>query len=82
MLLLGHQGSQLALELLALAAALLLLLQPAAGSAGHFPEAPPRELHRRFRGAAIGFGLGQGGGAVVGCAEGLVLGAQLPLVVG
>ena len=82
LLLFGHQWRQLGLELLALAAALLLLLQPAAGAARHVPEAPPRKLHRRLSGAAIGFGLGQGGGAVVGCAEGLVLGAQLPLLVG
>ena len=82
LLLFSHQRGQLGLELLALAAALLLLLQPAARAARHLAEAPPRELHRRFGGPAIGFGLGQGGGAVVRSAEGLLLGAQLPLLLG
>ncbi len=41
LLLFGHQGRQLGLQLLALAAALLLLLEPAAGAAGHLAQAPP-----------------------------------------
>jgi hypothetical protein len=42
LLLLGLQGREPGLQLLATAAALLLLLQPAAAAAGHLPQPPAR----------------------------------------
>ena len=46
------QGGDGGTEAIALLAAALLLLQPAAGAPGHIAQPSPRQLHRRLRAAA------------------------------
>ena len=78
LLALGFEGADLFAELLAGLAALLLLLQPAARAASHFPQAAAGELHGSFGGATGGFSVIElalvGGGIEV-----LLLLAQVPL---
>ena len=78
LLALGFEGPDLFAELLAGLAALLLLLQPAARAASHFPQAAAGELHGRFGGATGGFSVIElalvGGGIAL-----LLLLAQVPL---
>ena len=68
LLLLGLERGELGLEVLALAAALLLLFEPAAAAASHFPEAPAGEFDGGFGAAAVGFGLLEAG-LVVGAVQ-------------
>ena len=66
LLLLRQSRGHLPLQLLALAAALFLLLEPAAAAAGHLAQPPAREFHGGLGGAAIAFGLLEAGAVVRG----------------
>ena len=81
MLTLGLQGADLLTQLLAGAAALLLLFQPAAGAPRHLAQPAARQLYGGFGIAAAGVGVVESGLVRTGL-EGLLLLAQLALSAG